>query len=117
MLHTFIVGQAFWGRVRFKDGEFPQYDRPYLIVGVDMEYIQILTASSIDGKEWKLTLPTNKEIFKYDPPFPRRTLVKLDSLQRVHISDLSNVSISRGGGTLDATELSEVINAIGNVIN
>lgn len=114
MPHTFIAGQAFWGRIRFRDGEFPQYDRPYLVVGVDGEYLKILTASSVVGKEWKLTLPTNKEISKYDPPFPKRTFVKLDSLQRVHISDLSNISMSRGGRTLDAAELSKIINAIGN---
>ncbi len=112
MPHVFIVGQAFWGRVRFRDGEFPQYDRPYLIVGVDEDYLEILTVSSVAGKEWKLTLPTNKELINYDPPFPKRTFVKLDSLQRVHISDLSNVSIAKGGRTLDATELSDIINII-----
>lgn len=91
MPQSFVVGQAFWGKIRFPDGEFPAYERPYLIVGIDDEYIEILTVSSVAGKEWELTLPTNKEIFKYDPPFPRRTFVKLDSLQRVHISDLATV--------------------------
>ncbi len=112
MPQSFIAGQAFWGRIRFPDGAFPEYDRPYLIVGIKGDYIEILTVSSVAGKEWKLTLPTNREIFKYDPPFPRRTFVKLDSLQRVHISDLANVSLSRRGRTLDSTELSEIIDAI-----
>ena len=74
--------------------------------------IELLTVSSIAGKEWKLTLPTNREIVNYDPPFPKRTFVKLDSLQRTHISNLSNVSMARGGKTLDAAELSEIISAI-----
>lgn len=112
MPQSFVVGQAFWGKIRFPDGEFPAYERPYLIVGIDGEYIEILTVSSVAGKEWKLTLPTNREIFKYDPPFPRRTFVKLDSLQRVHISDLANVRIAKSGMTLDETELSEIIKSV-----
>lgn len=112
MSQAFVAGQAFWGRIRFLDGEFPVYDRPYLIVNVDGEYIEILTVSSLAGKEWKLTLPTNREIINYDPPFPKRTFVKLDSLQKTHISNLSNVSMARGGKTLDAAELSEIISEI-----
>ncbi len=112
MPKSFVTGQAFWGRICFPDGAMPAYDRPYLVVGVDGEYIEILTVSSVAGKEWKLTLPTNKEIYKYDPPFQKRTFVKLDSLQRIHTSVLVNVSISRGGRTLDETELSDIIDSI-----
>lgn len=112
MPQSFIVGQAFWGKIRFPDGEFPAYERPYLVVGTVGEYIDILTVSSVAGKEWKLTLPTNREISKYDPPFPRRTFVKLDSLQRVHISDLTSVRLAKGGQTLDKTELSKILKMI-----
>ncbi|MCD8377769.1 MAG: hypothetical protein LUB59_03160 [Candidatus Gastranaerophilales bacterium] len=112
MQQPFVVGQAFWGKIRFPDGEFPDYERPYLVVAVNEEHIEILTVSSVAGKEWKLTIPTNMEIINYDPPFPKRTFVKLDSLQKVKISDLSNVRIGRGGRTLDSTELSKIINAI-----
>lgn len=112
MSQTFTVGQAFLGRIRFPDGGVPQYDRPYLVVGVEGQYIEILTVSSVAGKEWKLTLPTNKEISNYDPPFPKRSFVKLDSLQRVHVSLLMNVNMSRGGQTLDGKELSEIIDSI-----
>ncbi len=112
MPQSFTAGQAFWGKLRFPDGEIPAYERPYLIVGTEGEYIEILTVSSVVGKEWKLTLPTNREIFKYDPPFPRRTFVKLDSLQKVHISDLTGVRIAKSGKTLDAEELAEIIQAI-----
>ncbi len=112
MSQSFIVGQAFWGKVRFLDGELPLYERPYLVVGTDGEYIEILTVSSVAGKEWKLTLPTNKEISNYDPPFPRRTFVKLDSLQRVHTSDLEGVRLAKNGRTLDEAELSDIIKMI-----
>lgn len=112
MNQKLVAGQAFWGRVRFPDGEFPAYDRPYLVVGADGDCIEILTVSSVVGKEWKLAFPANREIMKYDPPFPKRTFVKLDSLQKVHMSDLSNVNLARGGRTLDATELSDIIEAV-----
>ena len=49
MPQSFVVGQAFWGKIRFPDGEFPAYERPYLIVGIDDEYIEILTVSSVTG--------------------------------------------------------------------
>lgn len=112
MPQSFVVGQAFWGKIRFLDGELPTYERPYLVVGTEDEYIEILTVSSVAGKEWKLTLPTNREISNYDPPFPRRTFVKLDSLQRVHIPDLTDVRLAKGGRTLDETELSEILKMI-----
>ncbi|MCC8061562.1 MAG: hypothetical protein LIO81_12140 [Clostridiales bacterium] len=112
MQQPFAVGQAFWGKIRFPDGKFPDYDRSYLVVGVSEEHIEILTVSSVAGKEWKLTIPTNMEIIKFDPPFPKRTFVKLDSLQKVRVSDLSNVRIGRGGRTLDPTEFSKIVNAI-----
>ncbi|MDO4469829.1 MAG: hypothetical protein Q4C84_08300 [Bacillota bacterium] len=112
MPQSFVIGQAFWGKIRFLDGEFPAYERPYLVVGIKGEYIEILTVSSVAGKEWKLTLPTNREISNYDPPFPRRTFVKLDSFQRVHISDLADVRLLKGGMILDKTELSEILKMI-----
>lgn len=109
---SFCVGQAIIGKIQFPDGEFPKYDRPYLIVGVDGEYIEVLTVSTVKGKEWKLAFPENREIINHDPPFPKSSFVKLDSLQRVHISRLSKVWLSRNGKPLEQAELSKIINAI-----
>lgn len=112
MPRTFLVGQAFYARINFRDMEAPAYDRPYLVVGVDDGYIEILNVSSVVGKEWKLAMPTNLEIINYDPPFPKRTFVKLDSLQRVPISSLGNVSFFRKGAKLDANELAKIMKSI-----
>lgn len=112
MSKSFVAGQAIWGKITFPDGEFPEYERPYLVVKEEGEYVELLTVSSVAGKEWKLTLPNNREISNYNPPFPKRSFVKLDSLQRVHISDLTNVRIAANGATLDEKELSEIIQAI-----
>lgn len=35
---NFIEGQGILGKVRFVDGEMPQYDRTYLVVNVDTDY-------------------------------------------------------------------------------
>lgn len=112
MAQMFCVGQAFCGRIRFVDGEFPKYDRLYLVVGVDNGYIDILNVSSVIGKEWKLAIPSNMEIINYDPPFPQRTFVKLDSLQRVSINSLGNVNFSRHGATLNLSELEKIQTSI-----
>lgn len=112
MPQSFVIGQAFWGKIRFPDGAFPAYERPYLVVGVSGEYIKILTVSSVVGKEWKLAIPTNIEIINHDPPFPQRSFVKLDSLQEIHKSDLADVRLSRGGKTLNKEELLKIIEKI-----
>ena len=57
-------------------------------------------------------MPTNRELFNYNPPFSKRTFVKLDSLQKVNLSDLEDVSISKNGKTLNQKELSYIINNI-----
>ncbi len=115
MPRSFAAGQAFWGKIRFPDGDFPAYDRPYLIIGTDGEYIEILTVSSVEGKEWKLSIPTNREIINYYPPFPKNTFVKLDSFQKIHVKDLTGIHMAAGGKTLDEKELSEIIIAVNKI--
>ena len=48
------IGQGLFGRVRFVDGEFPEYDRPYLVVCSDDDRVGILNVSSVTGKEARL---------------------------------------------------------------
>lgn len=42
---NFIEGQGVLGRVRFVDGEIPEYDRTYLVVNVDTDYIEVVNVS------------------------------------------------------------------------
>lgn len=108
----FKVGQGVFGRVRFRDGNFPAYDRPYLIVGVTSEYIEVLNISSIKGKERKLAFPTNRRIKKFFPPFQRPSFVKLDSLVKVPRADWSQLTVLDNGRTLDSDELAEIIKMV-----
>ena len=47
----FIEGQGVLGKIRFVDGEFPAYDRTYLVVRAEADYIEVVNVSSIKGKE------------------------------------------------------------------
>lgn len=113
MVMEYVIGQVLWTKIRFLDGCFPKYKRPYLIVGVGEGYIEILTASSAEDKEDKVAWRTNREIINYNPPFPKRTFVKLDSLQRIRIADIPpNTILLMDGQTLDESELSKIIQLV-----
>ena len=105
---SFIVGQGVLGKIRFVDGEFPAYDRTYLVVTVESDYIEVLNVSSIRGKERKLAFPTNERLRSYNPPFVMPSFVKLDSLTKVKSSDCGNLQVLNSGRTLDATELNRI---------
>ena len=38
----FVAGQGVLGRIRFVDGTIPAYDRTYLVVNVEADYIEVL---------------------------------------------------------------------------
>ena len=43
------AGHGILGKIRFRDGEMPAYDRTYLVVAVDSDYLEIVNVSSIKG--------------------------------------------------------------------
>jgi len=104
----FIEGQGILGKIRFVDGEFPAYDRTYLVVTAEADYIEVLNVSSIKGKERKLAFPTNERLRSYNPPFVMPSFVKLDSLTRVESADWSNLQVLNAGRTLDRAELERI---------
>lgn len=104
----FIEGQGILGKIRFVDGEFPAYDRTYLVVTAEADYIEVLNVSSIKGKERKLAFPANERLRSYNPPFVMPSFVKLDSLTRVESSDWGNLQVLNSGRTLDRAELERI---------
>lgn len=104
----FVEGQGVLGKIRFVDGEFPAYDRTYLIVNVEADYIEVLNVSSIRGKERKLAFPTNERLRTYEPLFVMPSFVKLDSLTRVESANWSDLRVLNGGRTLDSVELARI---------
>lgn len=105
---NFIEGQGILGKVRFVDGEMPQYDRTYLVVNVDTDYIEVVNVSSIRGKERKLAFSTNERLRVYNPPFVKPSFVKLDSLTKIDRTDWGNIHLLSNGRTLDAGELTRI---------
>lgn len=104
----FIEGQGILGKIRFVDGELPAYDRTYLVVTVEHDYIEVLNVSSIRGKERKLAFQTNERLRIYNPPFVMPSFVKLDSLTRVASDDWGNLRVLNSGRVLDAAELGRI---------
>lgn len=105
---SFVVGQGVLGRIRFVDGEVPAYDRTYLVVTAEPDYIEVLNVSSIRGKERKLAFPTNERLRTYNPPFVMPSFVKLDSLTRIESADWGNLQVLNSGRTLDGNELARI---------
>ena len=102
------AGQGILGRIRFVDGEMPQYDRTYLIVRVESKFVDVLNISSVRGKEHKLAFRTNHLIQKYNPPFQKPSFAKLDSLMRVEKSQLGSFHLLSSGQSLDMDELLKI---------
>lgn len=102
-MSNFVEGQGIIGKIRFVDGELPEYNRTYLIINVTSEYIEVLNVSSIRGKERKLAFSTNERLRSFKPPF-----VKLDSLTQVKRADWSELQVLHNGATLDQGELDRI---------
>lgn len=112
---NFSAGHGILGKIRFRDGEMPAYDRTYLVVAVGVDYLEVVNVSSIKGKERKLLFPSNELLKKYRPPFMVPSFVKLDSLVRVQFSDCVNLQILHRGQKLDSGELNRIIAKISKV--
>ena len=113
----FSVGQGLFGRINYIDGSYPEYDRPYLIIGVSNDKIGLLDVSSVKGKETKLLLQSNKLLNHYNPPFPRRSFVLLDSYREISINEASTLYILSNGETIDRSELRAIENAMKDTYN
>lgn len=105
----FMAGQGVLGRIRFKDGQMPGYDRTYLVVSAGTDYIEILNVSTIRGKEHKLFFPFNERLKTYRPPFLYPSFVKLDSFTCVPLTDCGGLKILHGGQTLNRAELNRIV--------
>lgn len=106
------IGQGIFGAAPYPDGEFPKYKRPYLVVGISENYIEVLTVSSTAGKEHKLLFSTNIRLKNFKPPFLYDSFVKLDSLTKIKISDAKQFTVLHNGECLQREELENIIKNI-----
>ncbi len=104
------VGEAYLGKVRFVDGAQPRYSRPYLVVEVLSNGVNVVNVSSSEGKEDKiLKFPTNYPLTEYNPPFRFPSFVKLDSKSFVSFSDLATMRCLSGGTILNSSDLQFIL--------
>ncbi|MCD7822536.1 MAG: hypothetical protein LUG86_00725 [Oscillospiraceae bacterium] len=106
------MGQALLGRIRFADGGLPEYDRPYLIVSINEDSLDVLNISSVKGKERKLIFPSNLEIINYNPPFRKPSFVKLDSLVTIEKSVADSMILLDSGKPLNSYEMVKILDAL-----
>ena len=107
---TFHVGQAVWtDALYYTDGTPTIKVRPYLIVKSDERHIYTLDVSTTAGKskEWTTGARVHR-LMRFDPPFPKKSFVKLDSLTCVP------VSVARGWkminrNPLDKEEMAQIL--------
>lgn len=106
------IGQGVLGRVPFRDGTMPEYNRTYLVVGLESSGVKLLNVSSLAGKEHKLFFSTNRLIKNYKPPFQKKSFVKLDSLITVSNTQIKSFKLLHGGACLDKEEVNGIIASI-----
>lgn len=105
------AGHIVKGKLPFRDGKMPLYSRPYLIVKIDCDTVDLLNISSTDGKEWKLAMKSNMAIVNYDPPLNKPSFVKLDSRITVSLEKVCSLKLW-GSQPLCESELVKIINAL-----
>src|SRR5690606_24199450 len=89
------------------------YKRPFLVIGKDNGYLDLLNVSSVYKKERKLLFPSNKLIDPdlHYPPFPKSSFVKLDIIYRVKESDHLEEFLMDNGTKLHNRAFNDIIEA------
>lgn len=108
----YLAGQGLLGKIRFIDGEFPLYDRPYLIVQTTSKGIKVLNVSSVLGKERKLTYHTNVVLHNFSPPFLQQSFVKIDSLTEIDYAECAEMRLLSNGQTLNEKDLNHILSLL-----
>jgi hypothetical protein len=72
-----------------------------------------LNVSTVRGKESKLLYRTNFELSEHDPPFPKPSFVKLDSLVSISFEGAKAMRILSGGRVLNDNDLLNIQKLIG----
>lgn len=109
---SFKVGQCVHGKIAFQNGQLPTYPRFYLIIEVSPDGATLLNVSSVLGKEHKLTFKTNYNLQIYNPPFPKPTFVKLDSLTYLNQQELNKLKLKSDGKCLNESDFQNIIESL-----
>jgi len=105
---SLVPGQALLVKATFADGGSCESRRPFLIIANDGSKITALNVSSLEGKESKLTRPSNKRILLYKPPFAKASMVKLDACYEFEMCVELNGYVLASGRSLAASSLQAI---------
>lgn len=105
------VGHIIKGKLPFRDGKTPLYKRPYLVIKIDGDKVDLLNVSSTSGKEWKLTMASNLAILNYNPPLVKSSFVKLDSRTTFLLEEIAPIEFW-GTEPLCESEINRILNAL-----
>lgn len=108
LMHSLTEGNGVFGKLTFKDGKFPHYDRPYLIVKLQEESYGLVVVSSTLGKEHKLHKYGNKVLTNFKPPFKEPSFVKIDSYVEYAFLTVESLKLLSNGQTLESSELKAI---------
>lgn len=103
------VGQGLLLSLDFADGGLCNYKRTFLIIEVLEKEVFLLNISSLEGKERKLAFPSNERLYRYRPPFMRKSFFKMDALYIIPNSHIVANYLLADGRCMHPNELSEVV--------
>lgn len=112
MFISISPGHGLLLKLPFADGGFPKVPRPYLVIDSSITNLYLLNVSSINKKEWKLSLPSNKSIKKFNPPFKRPSFVKMDYVYQVPHQDFIYSYLLDEGQKLHTDTLENILKAL-----
>lgn len=107
----FYERQGILAKIPFRDGEVPKYSRTYLVISANEQGITVLNVSSTEGKEHKVSFPSNYLLKQHNPPFLKSSFVKLDSAVVVPKEKFGEfeISVLHGGDLLDEQDFSTIL--------
>ncbi|EOS7841261.1 hypothetical protein ED263_RS05430 [Enterococcus hirae] len=106
------VGEAYLGKISFVDGAKPLYSRPYLVVEILPDGVNVLNISSSKGKEQKLLYNSNYELKQYKPPFVKPSFAKLDSKKFISFEELQTLKLLHNGHKSNSSDLNNILQKI-----
>ena len=104
------IGQRIFLKLDFADGGKCNYSRPFLIINKVDGKLHLLNISSLDGKEWKLGISSNKNIINFNPPFSKKSFVKLDALYIIPDDEFVEEKLLCKKRRINPLELKNIVN-------
>lgn len=99
-------------KLPFADGEYPKKPRPYLVIGSSIENLYLLNVSSVQSKVWKLSMPSNKNIDRYNPPFKKPSFAKMDYVYQIPYQDYVYKYLLNNGKKLHNETLDDLLECL-----